>query len=224
MPADRSAHLPNDGAFLAAAAKCTEDPRTIVPFTYREPLSPLVAARRENRPVQIGKIVAAYDRLDEKYERVLVEGAGGLSVSLTDAIDMAGLAARLQLPLLIVARPSLGTLNHTYLTVRYARSNDLPIVGVILCASRPLDGSIAEATNPSQLEEKCGIPVLGTVPYAVGETVPDALAQSEAPAQVDPLAHPDGEHRSLTPEAAAEAVERGINMDMLLRRLADTTN
>ena len=197
VPANRSGDLPQDGAFLAAAARCTADARTIVPFTYREPLSPIVAARRESRPIDIADITAAYDRLVEQYDRVLVEGAGGLSVSLTDSVDMAGLAVRLKLPLLIVARPSLGTLNHTYLAVQYARAHNLPIIGIILCAARPLDGSIAEATNPARLEEKCGIPVLGTVPYAAGE---------------------------VGPEAASEAVERGINMDVLLRRLVDITN
>ncbi len=182
--------LRGDAALLAAAAGADDDRRTIAPYVYKEPLPPIVAGRRGGRPINIDVIEAAFDRLRARYDRVLVEGAGGISVSLTDEIDMAGLASRLQLPVLIVARPSLGTLNHTYLTAEYARRHELRVVGVVLCAAQPRAGSAAEATNPARLEEKCGIPVLGTVPYC--ETM-------DSPAE------------------AARAVKQGLGNDVLNR-------
>lgn len=77
---------------------------------------------------------------------------------------MADLAIDLNLPILIVARPQLGTLNHTYLTTYYATSKGLRIVGIIISGYNPQTIDIAEQTNPEMLEELCKFPVLGKVP------------------------------------------------------------
>lgn len=185
--------LPSDAAFLAAAAKIDATPDEIVPFIYREPLAPQVCALREDRPVNIDRIVRAYAALAEKYDRVLVEGAGGLSVPLTSRVDMAGLAVRLGLPLLIVTRPTLGTLNHTYLTVHYARSRGLDVLGVVVCGYDEKTRSVAEQTNPAMIEEMCDVPVLGIVPQRKNLDLP---------------------------EDAADAVKAGLDVDQLLSRFS----
>lgn len=93
--------------------------------------------------------------------------------------------------MLVVARPALGTLNHSFLTVHYARTKDLPVLGVVLCGYDEASAGVAERTNPAALEELCQVPVLGIVP--------------RRPVIRDP-------------DDAAEAVGSGIDLDRLGRR------
>ena len=188
--------LPSDARFLARAAGAEDAIREINPYVYREPLAPLVAARREGPEVDRTVIRQAYDALVGRHDRVLVEGAGGLSVPLTESMDMADLASFLDLPVLIVTRPSLGTLNHTFLTVHYARRCGLAVLGLVISGYRNDPSDIAEQTNPAMMEEMCGVPLLGRVPHR------DALDE---------------------PAAAAEAVQAGCSLDLLLDRLDNIT-
>lgn len=171
---------PADGAFLAAAARVAGGAAAVAPVRYAEPLAPLVAARREGRPVDFAAIDAAFARVTAGADFVFVEGAGGLSVPITVDLDMAGLAARFGLPVLVVARPDLGTLNHTYLTVAYARHRGLTVRGVVLCGGRGADADVAERTNPEMLAEQCGVPVLGTVPLLAAPVTIEAAAEAVA--------------------------------------------
>mgnify|MGYP001033810963 FL=1 len=69
----------------------------------------------------------------------------------------------LNLPVVIVARPDLGTINHTFLTVQYAKSTGLHVIGIIIngISSRP---GLDEQTNPEMIEALCGVPILGVTP------------------------------------------------------------
>lgn len=161
---------PADGALLGAAAG-----RALVPYTFRPPIAPAVAARLEGRPVSFERIRAALVSLDADF--CLVEGAGGLLVPYTDDLLAADLVAFLGLPLLVVARASLGTINHTLLTIAEARRRGLPIAGVIL------DRVVAQAGpdephNVGEIERHGGVRVLGTVPHVAGARDPAALADA----------------------------------------------
>jgi len=156
---------PEDAAFLAEAARVADPREDVVPFDYAEPLAPLIAARRANAPIDVGAILEAFARLKARHPLMIVEGAGGMSVEITEDVDTAGLAVAMDLPVLVVARPDLGTLNHTFLTIEYARSRGLSISGIVICHTRPPEGSLAEETNPVALEERCGAEILATVPY-----------------------------------------------------------
>ncbi len=180
---------PADAGFLARAGRVDDSMDLVVPCRFREPLAPLVAARREGGVVDVEAIRAAFGKLTVKYDRLLVEGAGGLSVPLTDDVDTAELAALLGLKVLVVARPGLGTLNHTCLTVHYARSHGLQVIGVVISGFKPRTEDVAERTNPEVIESRCAVPMLGLVPKAM---------------DVD------------TPEGAARAVDRGVHLDRLL--------
>lgn len=187
---------PSDALFLAEAAGWG-DPTDAVTETYREPLAPLVAARREERPVDPDLLDAHFRYLDDAHDHVLVEGAGGLSVPVTGELDMAGLAGRWDLPVLVVVRPALGTLNHSFLTVRYARARGLPVVGLLICGYHPGTEDVAERTNPSVLEEMCEVPVLGKI--------------RRRP-------------RIETPEEAAEALEAAVDPSDLIERCQQTVS
>lgn len=148
-----------DAEYLKAVAGVDDPMRLICPSMYVTPVAPMVAADFEGRPVNVGSILSAYRDLAARHEFMVVEGAGGITVPLTEDYLMADLARAMGLPLLIVARPSLGTVNHTRLTVEYARSVGLEVVGVVI-NRYPTRPDIAERTNPAMIERLCKVPVL----------------------------------------------------------------
>ena len=130
---------------------------------YEAPVAPVVAARLEGAPEpSLEPIVAAARELRASGDGLLVEGSGGLLVPISSHETFAELALALDLPLLIVARPGLGTLNHTALTVEVARARGIKVAGVVVCGTRA-DPDVAERTNLDELRRIA--PLLGTLPY-----------------------------------------------------------
>ena len=82
--------------------------------------------------MSIADVLPAFNELCRRHPFLVVEGAGGLAVPIDGRETMRDLASALQLPVLIVARPGLGTINHTALTVEYARAGGLSVVGVVI--------------------------------------------------------------------------------------------
>lgn len=155
---------PPDGACLARAAGLRLPREQVVPYVLAEPLAPAVAADRAGVSIDLARLQAAYAALAQEYDLVLVEGAGGLAVPLTGALTMADLAAAWRLPVLVVARPGLGSINHTVLTVEYARAKGVRIVGVVINGYPDTPG-VAEATNPAVIAALTGVPLLGVLPH-----------------------------------------------------------
>jgi dethiobiotin synthetase len=119
---------PHDHELLAAVAGCS--PEQVALKTYGPAVSPHLAAEMAGRPLDLEALIRGLQVSDG--EVLIVEGVGGLMVPLGDGYDVRELARRLALPLVIVARPGLGTLNHTLLTLEAARSAGLSPVGVVL--------------------------------------------------------------------------------------------
>lgn len=132
------------------------------PYIFDDPLAPYTASIIEKRDISTQKIKASFERLSEIHELVLVEGAGGLLVPILDGYTMADLARDLGLSLIIVARPDLGTLNHTTLTVEYAKSHGLSVLGIVI-SNFPDEPGLAEKTNPEILIQMTGLPILGVL-------------------------------------------------------------
>ena len=95
----------------------------------------------------------------------LVEGVGGLMVPITQRYTIADLALEMQLPLIIVSRVQIGTLNHTLLTINAARQHGLKVKGVILNPSNNQALNIVEEQQGSLIEELSDTPILGTCPF-----------------------------------------------------------
>lgn len=152
-----------DAVYLFEAAQNEYAPLTS-PVRFRHELAPSVAASLENKPVDVKRIQWAYQELHKHYDFVIVEGAGGLLVPITSHYYMANLARDLGLPLLIVARGSLGTINHTLLTVEAALVRGLEVRGVIFNRVPTVNYTLAEATNPKVIHEISGVTVLGSLP------------------------------------------------------------
>jgi dethiobiotin synthetase len=176
--------LPADGLLLRNAAGMREPIELVTPLRYRLPLAPLVAAKEEGRAVELGAVFTAYEQLAVEYEAMVVEGIGGVMVPLASEKEAGGshpffvadLIQALKLPTIVVASPSLGTINHTLLTVNYLLSRGITVAGVIISCGAPPDGSIAEQTNPGALEQLLPVPVIGLVHY-FSNPAPDSLAR-----------------------------------------------
>ncbi len=159
----------SDAGLLIRAAGITDPWEQVVPYSFQAPLAPMVAAELEGKQLQKQVVIAAYRSLALKHRLMLVEGAGGLMVPLAGDFLVAQLALELSLPLLIVARPNLGTINHTLLTIITARGMGLEVAGVIINGYRAEQAGIAEQTAPEIITRFSGIPVLGIIPYIEGE-------------------------------------------------------
>lgn len=173
---DATGPVSDDALLLCQAAgiACNDD---VAPYRLREPVAPAEAARHEGIQVSFQRIGEAFERLAGQYDYLIVEGAGGLMVPLAGGLLVADLASQLGLPLLVVTRPDLGTINHTVLTCFAARQMELPLAGVIV-NSMPEQPGLAERSAPHHIGSLCGAPVLGVWPRGTGddmETV-DALA------------------------------------------------
>lgn len=141
---------PMDARALADAADDPRPLREICPVQLAEPLAPGVAAQRANLTIDPETLLAAIRAAARNTDRILVEGAGGLLVPYAPGFDGIDLAQRSGLPVLLVGRRGLGTINHVRLSVDALRARDIPLAGVVLSA--PAEGVAAE-TNQAVLEK-----------------------------------------------------------------------
>jgi dethiobiotin synthetase len=122
---------PHDHELLARAAG--SDPTTVAFARFGPPVSPHLAAQLAGTPLSAGRLAErARDATAVPGEVLVVEGVGGLLVPLGEGSDVRDLAAELGLALLIAARPGLGTINHTLMTLECARRAGLSVSGVVL--------------------------------------------------------------------------------------------
>lgn len=154
-----------DAEFLAHTAEAEEMLEVITPVRYAGELAPMVAARREQRPIDWPAIDAAWERIRRDNDWLIVEGVGGLLVPIDEKTSVADLALRYALPLVIVARPDLGTINHTLLTIEAAKARRLPIAAVVINGYRPSSGTLAEETNPETIAQLTRMSIPLIVPH-----------------------------------------------------------
>lgn len=153
-------------AEIYAAIMDHEQPLDVInPIYLRHALAPSVAAALERTRIDLRRVLRAYQRLATDYSIVLVEGAGGLLVPIRDDYFVADLAKMLKLPLLVVARLGLGTINHSLLTVWQARAMKMTVRGIVLNDTVGGRRGLAAKTNIKTVPEVCGVPLLGVVPH-----------------------------------------------------------
>ena len=149
----------NDVEALCAASDNELSVETSNPFWFQTPVAPLVAARLENRDLDLQALAAWFERHRNRRRSLLVEGAGGWLVPLTPQATVADLAALFGLPVLLVVANRLGCLNHTFLTVESIRARGLDCRGIVL-NTLPGNLSAATETNKRTMEEICDVPIL----------------------------------------------------------------
>lgn len=102
------------------------------PLHFASPVAPHVAALLGNRRIDPADLVASYHRFAENHGTVLVEGAGGWEVPITETYFISDLAKDLNLPVILVAANRLGALNHILLSIAAIRAKGLTCAGIIL--------------------------------------------------------------------------------------------
>jgi len=168
---------PLDALALRAAAGDVDPLDDVCPQRFSLPAAPSVAAAAEGRRVELWAVRRAFERLSARHDCVIAEGAGGLLVPLAERECMADLARDLGLPLLVVARAALGTVNHTLLTLEAAVARGLSVAGVVIShAGGPL--SAADAANLEALRRALDVALLGEIP-------PLVAGQHPAPGAID---------------------------------------
>lgn len=144
-----------------------------------DPLAPDTAAmlRRESLP-PIAEYADRISVLCEHYNLVIVEGAGGLLVRLdSEGGTLLDLADKLNADVVIVTASTLGTLNHTELTVHALRTRGIEPVGLII-GSWPSRPGLTEECNADDLPRVTGVPVLATIPEGAGKLSPEAFRKA----------------------------------------------
>jgi dethiobiotin synthetase len=165
---DADPRWPRDHELLAAAAGVA--PASVTPHTFGPPASPHLAARLAGAAIEPAELVAAARAAGEAADVLVVEGVGGLLVPLTLGYAVRDLAMALALPLVVAARPGLGTISHTLLTLEAARAAGLD-VGAVVLTPWPAQPTEIEADNRATIERLGGVRVAGLPPVERGDPV-----------------------------------------------------
>jgi dethiobiotin synthetase len=157
---------PADHELLAAAAG--RPPDEVAPYRFGPPVSPHLAAELAGTPLDPAALVAAARALHA--DVVVAEGVGGLLVPLTLGFTVRDLAVELGWPVVVAARPGLGTISHSLLTVEAARAAGLDVRAVVL-TPWPDEPSVMQRSNREAIERLGGVEVatLPTVGLDLGE-------------------------------------------------------
>jgi dethiobiotin synthetase len=155
----------SDMGLLKTALGISDPMEDISPYRYQTPTSPLVASKLENKPINPQIIIEAYQKLTNRYSVMLAEGAGGLLVPINRDYLMADLAKELGLPIIIVTRFHLGTINQTALTIEAAQTRGLKIEGIIFNCLEKGQPTDLEKFAPEILEEIYNVPVIAICPF-----------------------------------------------------------
>ncbi|MGL4450809.1 MAG: dethiobiotin synthase [Sarcina sp.] len=158
--------IPGDCKFVCEASGLKADYDKMVSYTLKNPYSPHLASKVESVLISFEKIENDYHNITEEYDFVLCEGSGGVicpisfengnEIMLEDVVKMANL------PIVLVARAGLGTINHTVLTVSYLKQMGLTIKGIIL--NNFDEFSLMHNDNKRTIERLTGIKNIVTVP------------------------------------------------------------
>ncbi|MEN9786242.1 MAG: hypothetical protein RLZZ299_1506 [Pseudomonadota bacterium] len=154
--------IPGDTEALWRAGGATESTQAVNVYRFRAPLAPAVAAAKEGVTPSFARVEQAYRDLDGR--SLVVEGAGGLFVPVDEAHDVIDLVARWRLPVVLVARAGLGTLNHVGLSLAALAAREVPVAAVLLNRTRRA-GDPSERDNAELLRRRHGVQVLGPVPH-----------------------------------------------------------
>lgn len=146
----------DDTATVRRLGACREEELFTDGIRLPHPVSPHLAARLKGLSIVLPAVAELVSTQPES-DRWIVEGAGGVLAPINDSEFMADLMVRLRLPALVVARTTLGTINHTLLTLEALGLRSVKVAGVVLVGD-------ANADNRAAIEAYGRVPVVGEVP------------------------------------------------------------
>jgi dethiobiotin synthetase len=163
-PEEEGRLIPTDARLARTLAGVAEPLEVLTPICLGLPLAPGVAAAQAGVEVDLKRIAAGLHDLAARYDFLVVEGAGGLYVPLIGTHFLVlDLIRWLNLPLAVVAKSGLGTINHTVLTVKAAQAAGIEVAGVIL-NRYPQKPGLAAETNPGVIAALTDVPIWGRLP------------------------------------------------------------
>jgi len=162
---DREGLVSDDTEFLALCADADYPLSVITPVVYKTPAAPVTCAAVEGYPVDFEAIATAYRYLCETCDVVLVEGIGGAMVPITETETILDLAVAFDLPTVIVARPNLGTINHSLLTIEAVRNAGLPVAGLVVSGYNAETADVPQETSPQIICDFSNTTLLSIVSY-----------------------------------------------------------
>jgi dethiobiotin synthetase len=177
---------PSDARRLWEAARPPISLAETCPYPLPLPAAPSVAAQEAGLTLDVADLVSRGRAVGARGDFLLVEGAGGLLVPYVGAETNADLAAAFALPVVVVGRMALGTINHVALTLAELDRRGLVVAGVVLMRTTADQGP-HEKSNAEQIEAVTGRRPLGPVPFLSDATDPDRVADAverELPAVV----------------------------------------
>jgi len=168
----REGLVSEDAEFLAHCADSRHSLETICPIRFVEPLAPAIAAERARQSIDWSIIDRAVQAMAADSDVMIVEGIGGLLTPMAPKLTFLDVADWLKLPAIVVARPGLGTINHTLLTCLALRSRGVRLLGVVINRYPPETPPPAEETNPRAIERWGKTNVLCLAPEVSGPLIP----------------------------------------------------
>jgi dethiobiotin synthetase len=153
---------PADALFLREASRSDDPLERVCPHRFKAPLAPGIAARRAGMIPSFERTLEAFDSFRER--SLVCEGAGGLRVPLDADHEVIDLIVIFRLPVLLVARPGLGTLNHVALSLEALERRRVSVRAVLLSTGTEVSDP-SEKDNPAELAACHGVKVLGPVPF-----------------------------------------------------------
>lgn len=184
----REGLISEDTEFLAYCADSSFPLSVINPVTFETPAAPLLCEQIESRRVDFEQIASTYKYICENSDVVIVEGIGGVRVPISKETDVLDLAREFGLNVIVVARPDLGTINHTLLTIDAVCDAGLTLAGIVINGYDESKAGPAERTGAQIISQCRNVKTLAIVPHdaavnirdgIIGEQVIDALDNVE---------------------------------------------
>jgi len=145
-----------------------EEYSLMCPYLFEPACSPHLAAKMANKKIDIDHITKCAHILWKNHDFLVIEGAGGLLVPINSKQTMLELMQAIPLPVLLVARGGLGTINHTLLSLKALREASLPIAGVVLNDATALENNFIRRDNPCAISLFGDVDILGDVHFGNG--------------------------------------------------------
>lgn len=156
---------PGDAIYVNRVANIGEKTENLVSYVYKEAVSPHLAAKINDQPIDFAKVTADFKRALAKYDYLTMEGSGGIICPLRwdnqQHVILDDLVKKLDLGVLIIADAGLGTINAAVLTIEHLKSRNIPIKGIIF--NNYIQHDLMQDDNERMIEEMTGIKVLAKV-------------------------------------------------------------
>ncbi|MCR4956728.1 MAG: dethiobiotin synthase [Lachnospiraceae bacterium] len=156
--------IPGDAMEVKELSGISQAIESMCPYVFEMAVSPHLAARLENCPIDLQKVKQQFYQLSEQYDYLLMEGSGGITCPITydnGKVYLWELVKELDLPSVIVADAGLGTINDVVLTCFFMKQHGLKVKGLIFNHVHP--GDVMEEDNIKMCREITGCPVLALV-------------------------------------------------------------